>query len=483
MMQSSANTTLRLCSLVQTSLAVAALLTAAICRLQASDVEAVAPRGLPSRNVRDVLFTEDWKFSKDDDARSADPSLDDSTWRKLDLPHDWSVESPFDSKLASCTAFLPCGIAWYRKAFNVPPQAKDKSVFIRFDGISNHSTVWCNGRQVGERPYGYSSFTCDLTPVIKPGAGNVIAVRVNHQQYADSRWYAGSGIYRNVFLSILDKTRVADYGTFVTTPKITAESASVGVQTTVKNDGAAAEITLVTQVRDASDEVVTSQEESGPISAGGQKEFSSSLKVARPSLWSPEHPDMYTVQTLVKKNEAVIDEYTTPFGIRSFQFDPDKGFSINGQSFKLKGICLHHDAGVLGAAVPIQVWQRRLKLLKEAGCNAIRCSHNPPAPEFLDLCDRMGFFVMDEAFDEWTGGKKKWIVGHNVGQPGADGYHSDFDKWADIDIRDMVLRDRNHPAIIMWSIGNEIDYTNDPWPPNSEALPPIALMNSTPVLI
>ena len=183
---------------------------------------------------------------------------------------------------------------------------------------------------------------------------------------------------------------------------------------------------------------------------------------------------MYTVQTQVKRNGAIIDQYTTPFGIRTFVFDPDKGFSINGQSMKLKGVCLHHDAGALGAAVPIQVWERRLKLLKDAGCNAIRCSHNPPAPEFLDLCDRMGFLVMDEAFDEWTQGKKKWIVGHNVGTAGFDGYHSDFDKWADIDIHDMVVRDRNHPSIILWSIGNEIDYQNDPYPPDSPELPPIA---------
>ena len=187
---------------------------------------------------------------------------------------------------------------------------------------------------------------------------------------------------------------------------------------------------------------------------------------------------MYTVEThampAVRNGGTTVDRYHTPFGIRSFKFDPAKGFSINGQGLKLKGVCLHHDAGALGAAVPVEVWQRRLKLLQEAGCNAIRCSHNPPAPEFLDLCDRMGFLVMDEAFDEWTGGKNKWLVGHDVGKAGNDGYHSDFEQWADIDIHDMVVRDRNHPSIILWSIGNEIDYNNDPFPPNSPALPPIA---------
>jgi len=474
--ESNALQTLRwLSALVWMSLAFAFLFLSAVCLSHAKDDPQTAARNDPSVSARDLLFTESWKFSKGDESRAAETNFDDSSWRTLDLPHDWNVESPFESKLASCTAFLPCGIGWDRKTFTIPADAKDKSVFIRFDGISNHSTVWCNGQQVGERPYGYSSFTCDLTPVMKPGAENVIAVRVNHEQYADSRWYAGSGIYRNVYLSILAKASVDTYGTFVTTPNVTQESADVEVQTIVRNDDAgAANIAVATQIRSAAGEAVASHHQMGSVPAGGRSEFRASLNVANPALWSSERPALYSVDTHVMKDGAIIDEYTTPFGIRTYQFDPDKGFSLNGRSIKLKGVCLHHDGGALGAAVPIQVWERRLKLLKEAGCNAIRCSHNPPAPEFLDLCDRMGFLVMDEAFDEWTGGKKKWIVGHNVGQPSTDGYHSDFEKWADIDIRDMVLRDRNHPSIIIWSIGNEIDYTNDPWPPNSPALPPIA---------
>ena len=217
-----------------------------------------------------------------------------------------------------------------------------------------------------------------------------------------------------------------------------------------------------------------SLDETASVPAGGEKQFAGSMKVAGPALWSPDHPRMYSIETQVKQGATTVDRYRTPFGIRSFTFDPAKGFSINGQGLKLKGVCLHHDAGALGAAVPVEVWQRRLKLLQQAGCNAIRCSHNPPAPEFLDLCDRMGFLVMDEAFDEWSGGKNKWLVGHDVGKAGNDGYHSDFEQWADIDIHDMVVRDRNHPSIILWSIGNEIDYNNDPFPPNSPALPPIA---------
>jgi len=430
---------------------------------------------IPAANTRNLLFTEQWRFAKGDNAGAREASFDDSAWRVLDLPHDWSIEGPFDPKLASCTAFLPCGIACYRKTFEVPAEAAGKCISIRFDGVMNHSTVWCNGVQVGERPYGYSSFTCDLTPAITFGGLNAIAVRVNHEQYADSRWYAGSGIYRNVFLNITDKVHVDTNGVFVPTPNVTAESAEVHVQALVKNDAAeAATVTVVTIIKDTQGMTAASMEQAGSTPASGQKQFNVTIKIPRPALWSPEHPSMYRVQTLVKKGDAVIDEYNTPFGIRSFVFDPQKGFFLNGQPMKLKGVCLHHDAGALGAAVPIQVWKRRLKLLKDAGCNAIRCSHNPPDPEFLDLCDQMGFLVIDEAFDEWSGAKKKWIVGRNVGQPGKDGYHSDFEKWADIDIRDMVLRDRNHPSIIMWSIGNEIDYTNDPFPPKSPALIPIA---------
>jgi len=423
---------------------------------------------------RGRLFTEQWKFSLGDDARAQSPAFNDATWRTLDLPHDWSAEGSFDSKLASCTAFLPCGIGWYRKTFTLPAEAKDQSITIRFDGVMNHSTVYCNGRQVGQRPYGYSSFTCDLTPVLNFGGPNVLAVRVDHEQYGDSRWYAGSGIYRNVFLNLTGKIHVDTNGTFVTTPKVSADSADVDVQTLVKNDGAeAANVTVVTSIIDGKGAAVASLAITGPVPIDGQT-FGTVLKIPHPALWSPDHPAMYTIQTQVKKGDLVVDEYHTPFGIRTFDFDPAQGFSINGQNMKLKGVCLHHEAGALGGAVPLQVWMRRLAILKEGGVNAIRCSHNPPAPEFLDLCDRMGFLVMDEAFDEWTGGKNKWLVGHNVGKPGNDGYHSDFDKWADIDIHDMVVRDRNHPSIIMWSIGNEIDYNNDPFPPNSPALPPIA---------
>jgi beta-galactosidase len=447
----------------------------------AAQAPGAGPRGgpvvtaIPAGNVRNYLLTEQWKFSRSDEAGYREAGFNDAAWRAVDLPHDWSIELPFDQTLASCTAFLPCGIGWYRKTLTVPPEAQGKTITLRFDGVANHSTVYCNGRQVGERPYSYSSFTCDLTGALKFGGENVIAVRVNHEQYADSRWYVGSGIYRNVFLNVMDPMHVEANGTFVTTPQVTAEAADVSVQTTVKNDGTQpAAITLVTRIVAADGQTVASIEQNDTVPAAGQKVINGAGKIARPALWGPGHPTLYTVQTQVKKGAQVVDQYATPFGVRTFKFDPAKGFSLNGEPMKLKGVCLHHDAGALGAAVPIQVWQRRFKTLQEGGVNAIRCSHNPPAPEFLDLCDAMGFLVMDEAFDEWTGGKHKWIVGHNVGTAGTDGYHSDFDKWADIDITDMVVRDRNHPSIIMWSIGNEVDYTNDPFPPNSPALPPVA---------
>jgi len=313
-----------------------------------------------------------------------------------------------------------------------------------------------------------------LTPAVRFGEKNVIAVRVNHEQFADSRWYAGSGIYRNVFLSVIGKVHVDTSDVVVTTPKVAADSSEVHVRIVAKNDGPAADIKLAMTILDDKGQTVAGVVNSDSLSAGERAPSQTTANIPRAALWSPDKPRMYKVRIEVEQGGAMMDRYEISFGIRTFSFDPAKGFSLNGQSMKLKGVCLHHDAGALGAAVPIQVWQRRLKLLKEAGCNAIRCSHNPPAPEFLDLCDRMGFLVMDEAFDEWTRGKKKWIVGHNVGQPGTDGYHSDFDHWADTDIRDMVLRDRNHPSIILWSIGNEIDYRDDPYPPNSLELPPIA---------
>jgi hypothetical protein len=450
-------------------------------RLQAGESKP-EPTAVSGEIQRDLLFNERWQFHLGDDAKvkataidSEGPDYNDDSWRMLDLPHDWSIEGEFDMKLASCTAFLPCGTGWYRKEFTIPADAKDKLVSIRFDGVMNHATVWCNGKQVGERPYGYSSFTCDLTPAIRFGEKNVIAVRVNHEQYADSRWYAGSGIYRNVYLNVNPKVHLDALATYVSTRKITSDAAELEIGMAAENNSPGeAEVVLSASIVNERGQTVNGICRPGTVRPGGQKRIADVARIPLPALWSPDHPAIYHVRAQMQFNDKDVDQYEIPFGIRTSAFDPAKGFSLNGKPMKLKGVCLHHDAGALGAAVPIQVWERRLRLLKEAGCNAIRCSHNPPAPEFLDLCDRMGFLVMDEAFDEWTRGKKKWITGHNVGEWGTDGYHSDFGQWSDRDIRDMVLRDRNHPSIILWSIGNEIDYQNDPCPPNSTELPPIA---------
>ncbi len=316
---------------------------AAFSRLEAG--ESVAPPTAVSGDVqRDVLFNEGWRFHLGDDAKAKDPAYDDSDWRTLDLPHDWSVGGKFDPKLASCTAFLPCGVGWYRKTFTVAADAKDKLISIRFDGIMNHSKVWCNGRLVGERPYGYSSFTCNLTPAIRFGEKNVIAVRVDHQQYADSRWYAGSGIYRNVYLNVTGKVHIETNGVFVTTPKVSDALAVVEVRALVINEGP-----MPADVRIVADVEGRIREAEGTVPAGGQKQFLVSAKIDLPDIWSLDNPRMCRAGVKVATNDVkTVDWCGTHFGIRTFAFDPAKGFSLNGQPMKLKGVCLHHDAGRWG---------------------------------------------------------------------------------------------------------------------------------------
>jgi beta-galactosidase/beta-glucuronidase len=420
-------------------------------------------------DTRQILFDQDWFFAKDDlpDARA--PAFDDSAWRKLNLPHDYSIEGAIDRQWASGTGFLPAGIAWYRKHFSIPAADRGKTITVRFDGVYNNSTVYLNGNKLGDRPYGFISFEYDLSPYLNANGDNVMAVRVDHHDFADSRWYPGSGIYRNVYLIATDAVHVDHYGTFVTTLNASQDAATISIETTVHNGSPQAVVS--TTIYDEKERPVTADVmELSPGSASANQTFS----IAHPMLWSVDQPVLYTAVTRILLGDRAVDTYRTPFGIRTIKFDPDTGFWLNGQSMKLKGVCLHEDAGALGSAIPRQVWERRLRILKEAGTNAIRCSHNPPAPEFLDLCDRLGFLVMDEAFDEWTQGKRKWIDRWNGKKFSTAGYHSDFDQWADRDIHDMILRDRNHPSIVMWSIGNEIDYLNDPYPRNSTDLPPIA---------
>ncbi|QGH35946.1 DUF4982 domain-containing protein [Gracilibacillus salitolerans] len=415
-----------------------------------------------TRIVRNL--NQNWKFHRGDEPHAWYKGHDDANWRDITLPHDWSIEEPFSKEHSSGTGYVAGGIGWYRKKFMLSPELKGKRVYITFEGIYNHSQVWCNSYYIGKRPYGYSTFTYDITDFVSSERTNVISVKVNHKDVADSRWYTGSGIYRDVYLTITDPIHIDQYGVFVTTPEVSAEKATVAVNIQLNNETSKHEnIQIKNTLFDQNGNTINTSSETKDIPGETSLNLEQTIHVIEPNLWSPDHPYLYTVVTEITRNNQVIDNVTTMTGIRSFSFDPQKGFFLNNENMKIKGVCVHHDAGGLGAAVPQKVWVRRLKALKEMGCNAIRMSHNPPAPNLLDLCDSMGFLVMDEAFDEWEGVKNKWSTGHNVYPPKHYGYYEDFPQWAEIDLKEMVLRDRNHPSIILWSIGNEIDYPNDPY--------------------
>ena len=392
-----------------------------------------------------VSFNEDWRFHLGDlDGKNAD----DSQWRRLNLPHDWSIEGTFSPNHPAGTGggALPGGTAWYRKTFTLPSTAKGKLVFIEFDGVYRNSEVWINGHYLGKRPYGYISFSYELTPHLVFGAKpNVIAVRVDNSQQPNSRWYSGSGIYRNVWLTTLDPVHVQHWGTYVTTPEVSDQSATVLFKTKVRNgSNSAAPVNLTTIIQDANGREVARAIARGVTPKDSQAEVSQTLKVSAPMLWSDERPYLYKVVSQLDLGGRVVDRYETPLGIRTFRFDVDKGFFLNGKPVKIRGVCNHHDLGSLGAAVNTRAIERQLEMLKAMGVNALRTSHNPPAPELLELTDRLGLIVMDEAFDVWKIKKTKFD------------YHLDFDEWHKRDLEDMVLRDRNHPSIIIWSIGNEV---------------------------
>ena len=389
----------------------------------------------------------DWRFHLGDVSDADFMGFDDSGWRTVTLPHDWAVEHPFDKSHASGTGYLPGGTAWYRKHFELPESAEDKRVRVTFQGVYKHAKIWINSNYLGFHAYGYTTFTYDVTEFVRPGE-NVIAVRVEHNDVADSRWFTGSGITRPVVLEITDPVCFAADGVFVSTKSVEADGTAVlRIQyETLGADGA----------RFCLAEYGVEMEAAG---ACGEAE----LRVPGARLWNPEHPNMTVLAASALKDGQEKDRVSIPIGIRVFRFDPDEGFFLNGESMKLKGVCVHHDAGCLGAAVPKKVWERRLRKFKEAGCNALRTSHNPPDPALLDACDEIGLLVMDEAFDEWEGTKNKWWQGHNVYPPKHFGYAEDFPQWHKADLTSMVKRDRNHPAIVLWSIGNEIDYPNDPY--------------------
>jgi beta-galactosidase len=411
-----------------------------------------------------MLINDNWLFLLKDDGEAYKPDFNDIRWRKLDLPHDWSIEGTLSPSLASCTGYLPGGIAWYRKKLDIPAELSGKKVFIYFEGVYNRSSVYINGQLLGTRPNGYVSFAYDLTPYLKFGAINVLSVRVDHSQYADSRWYTGSGIYRNVWLITSDPVHFDLWGVTCQTTQVTDKEAVVQVYADVRNEtDAETEGKVVMQWIDPSGKMVAEQSLKKKIPADSVTKFTFVLRVKNPKLWSTENPNLYQLKTILYAGGKIVDESVCKTGIRTLKFDPDKGFALNGKWMKMKGVCLHHDAGVLGSAVPRPVWERRLRTLKSLGCNTIRMSHNLQAPDVYDLCDELGLMVMDEGFDEFEFPKKKWLSGWNVGEPGFQGTFDFFEEWSDRDVASMVLRDRNHPSVVMWSIGNEVDYPNDPY--------------------
>lgn len=406
-------------------------------------------------------FNENWLFSLSDDSLGASASYNDSKWRKLDLPHDWSVEGQLSPSLASCTGYLPGGIGWYRKHFQVTDKAARH--YIYFEGAYNRSEVYLNGHLLGKRPNGYISFMYDMTPYLKEG-DNVLAVRIGHSRYADSRWYTGSGIYRDVWMISAPDIHFAQWGIGWHATSLTDKQAVVAVDMEVeKHVKAAGALEVSAALYDAEGTLVAQGRKKVADKAEGITKETVLLKVKKPRRWNLDAPYLYTLKTALLCDGKRIDGSSTSVGLRTLKFDANKGFALNGEWMKVKGVCLHHDAGVLGAVVPPEVWERRLRNLKEIGVNAIRMSHNPQAPVLYDLCDRMGFLVMDEASDEWEFPKRKWIKGWNVGEPSYDGTFDFFEEWIERDVTDMVRRDRNHPCIFLWSIGNEVDYPNDPY--------------------
>ena len=394
-----------------------------------------------------------WQFSRGDFPHAEAPGFSDSAWRTLSVPHDWSIAGPFDqaNPTGQGGAFLPAGVGWYRKHFVLPQSAAHKRIFLVFDGVMANSDVWINGTHLGHRPYGYVSFRYELTGHLRFGAGepNVLAVRCDDSAQPASRWAAGAGIYRHVHLIETGDLHVQGWGTYVSTPVVSAQQATVRVQSTVVNQSASTRNTSVAISLYAPDgklaaRVTTSVQS---IPAGQAYTFAQLIPVARPDRWDIDHPVLYRAVVDVLDRGHAVDQDAAAFGIREFHFDPATGFWLNGRNFKIKGACLHAEYGAFGAAVPLDAWRHRLEALRELGVNAIRTAHNPPSPEFLNLCDQMGFLVMDEMFDCWTVGKNPYD------------YHLYFDQWATTDTRVTVMRDRNHPSIILWSAGNEIHDT------------------------
>ena len=416
--------------------------------------------GEPADAPRDtVLFDRGWKFLLGDAPGADQPGFDDSGWRPLDLPHDWSIEGggkpqvpgqqegPFDRQSAAGAggAYLDGGVGWYRKTFTLPEEKRGRHIAILFDGAYENADVYLNGTKLGSHPYGFTSFHYDLTPYLKFGAeGNVLAVRLDVKQ-PGLRWYSGAGIYRHVWLVETGLVHIPTWGTYVTTPQAGANNAEVKLAVQVRNDGKrAADATVRTALLDPKGREVAHAASPAHLASGATVAVAQDFHLASALLWSCDDPALYRAVTTVSVDGAPVDSVTTRFGIRTIKFTVHQGFLLNGQHVQIQGVCDHHDLGCLGAAAYRRAIQRQLETIKSFGANALRTSHNPPSPELLDLCDEMGILVMDEAFDEWKQNHQKY------------GYGENFDQWSEPDLVSMLQRDRNHPSIILWSIGNEI---------------------------
>lgn len=399
-------------------------------------------------------FDFDWKFSLTDKQEYAEKGYNDQLWEDIQLPHDWSIKLNYDPEISGSAAHLPGGIGWYRKSFHVPNSYQGKSISILFDGIFHQSDVYINGKHLGFRPYGFCSIEYDLTPYLEYGKDNTLSVRVDRSGKDNiARWYTGSGIYRHAWLIVTNPIHVINDGTYITTPAISKEQAEIHINTSLTNaSDKATTVTLSQRILDKERKTVAkSDNQQAIIQPGDTLTLSQQFYLKKPILWSIDQPSLYTMETIVKVNGKEHDTYHTTFGIRKVEFTSDRGFFLNGKQIKLKGLCLHMDGGCLGTAVPDRSYERKLEILKEYGCNAIRCAHNQPSPEFLDMCDRMGFVVIDEAFDKWKSGY----------------YAQYFDEWWQKDLENMLTRDRNHPSVVLWSIGNELqeawDTTDTGW--------------------
>jgi len=408
-------------------------------------------------------INDNWKFNLQDTPDAQKQAYDDSKWQSVNVPHDWSVKGQLSPTLASCTGFLPGGIGWYRKSVTIPQSKTGEKVYLYFEGVYNRSEVFINGHSLGKRPNGYISFAYDATPYVKYGGENTISVRVDHSQSADSRWYTGSGIYRDVWLVYSNPVHIAQWGVYAY-PEVKKGTGTLNVEVEVENGSAGkSSLTVVNELISKDGKSVGKSSSKVEVAANKSGKISTKINVKNPQLWDLENPNLYQLKTTVFKDGKQIDETVTKTGFRDFKFDPNNGFALNGKWMKMKGVCLHHDAGVLGSAVPREVWETRLKTLKEIGVNAIRTSHNPQAPVFYELCDELGILVLNEAYDEWEFPKRKWLEGWNYGTPGFEGTFDIFADYAEKDLEDFVRRDRNHLSVFAWSIGNEVDYPNDPY--------------------